>query len=178
MPGRSALLLIDFQHDFLARDGRMPIASDQLEPLIAGANRAIAEARSRGIPIVAVGNEFDPNDRIMNVLRRGAAIAGTPGAAWDPRVPTDGARYFPKTRGDAFSNDAFRRHLVDELGVDDVLLAGVYAKACIAATARGARRAGLRVTVLEDAVADASDALKANALRKLAAVPGISVARA
>lgn len=174
MHPRRVLLLIDFQRDFLADDGRMPIARNQLEPLIAGANTAIAEARARGLPIVAIGNEFAPTDRVMNLLRRNAAVAGSPGAAWDERVPQNGAAYFAKTRGDAFSNERLRRHLA-ELGAEEVVLAGVMAKACVTATAKGALREGLKVRVAADAVADTSDRAKTNALRKLAAMPGVVV---
>ncbi len=170
----SVLMLIDFQRDFLADDGRMPIARDQVEPLVSGANRAIAEASAQGVPIVRIGNEFAPSDRVMNLLRRHAAIAGSSGAAWDRRISADGAPYFAKTRGDAFSNERLRRHIA-ELAAEEVVLAGVMAKACVTATARGALREGLKVRVLADAVADTSDRAKANALRKLAALPGVVV---
>jgi nicotinamidase-related amidase len=168
-------MLIDFQHDFLAADGRMPIARHQLADLIATTNRAIAQARTGGLTIVAVGNEFDPADRLMNVLRRGAAIAGSKGAAWDARVPIGEAAYFAKQRGDAFSNASLHRYLA-ERDVDEVILTGVYAKACVTATARGARAAGLRVVVLKDAVADAGDREKARALHRLSKIPGITIA--
>lgn len=176
MHPRRALLLIDFQRDFLADDGRMRVARHQVEPLIAHANRAISDARAHGEPIVAIGNEFKPSDRILNVIRRNAAVAGSQGAAWDSRVDATGAPYFAKTRGDAFSNDHLKRHL-EELGIEEVVLAGVMAKACITATARGALRSGLRVRVLANAVADSSDRAKADALRRLAAIPGVVVQR-
>lgn len=83
------------------------------------------------------------------------------------------APYFTKTRGDAFSNERLRQHLA-ALGIDEVVLAGLMAKACMTATTRGAIAAGLRVRVLEGAVADSSDRAKANALRRLAAIPGSS----
>ncbi len=62
MPPRSALLLVDFQRDFLADDGRMPISRNQVEPLIIHANLAISAAREQGVHIVAIGNEFPPDD--------------------------------------------------------------------------------------------------------------------
>jgi nicotinamidase-related amidase len=177
MPHRSALLLVDFQRDFLADNGRMPISRSQVEPLIIQTNRAISAARAQGVPIVAVANEFSPDDRLMNVLRRNAAIAGSEGAAWDERVTVHDAPYFTKTRGDAFSNERLRDHLAT-LGIEEVVLAGLMAKACITATTRGAIAAGLSVRVLGGAVADTSDRAKATALRRLAALPGVRVERA
>jgi nicotinamidase-related amidase len=168
--------LIDFQRDFLADDGRMPIARDQVEPLIAKTNRIISDARAHGVPVVAIGNEFAPHDTVMNFFRRNAAVAGSAGAAWDERVAAGDAPYFAKTRGDAFSNERLGRHLT-ELGVEEVVLAGVMAKACVTATARGALQAGLRVRVLAGAVADTSERAKTNALAKLAALPGVAVER-
>jgi nicotinamidase-related amidase len=174
MSARRALLLIDYQHDFLDDAGRMPIARHQVAPLIAETQRAIAAARASGMDVIAIGNEFKPNDWFMNALRRRAAIAGSRGAAWDERLPIAGLPYFPKVASDAFSNAALRRYLV-ERGTEEVVLAGLQSKACVTATARGARKAGLRVRVLGPAVADTSDGAKRNALRKLAAMPGVAV---
>ena len=177
MPPRSALLLVDFQRDFFGDDGRMPISRKHVEPLILQTTLAISAARAHGVPIVAIGNEFQPHDWLMNMMRRNAAIAGSKGAAWDEqRVAAHGAPYFSKTRGDAFSNERLRQHLA-ALGIEEVVLAGLMAKACIAATARGAIAAGLRVRVLEGAVADASDRAKAHALRRLAAIAGVRIDR-
>ena len=163
---RPALLLVDFQRDFLAEDGRLPVAHHQVAPVIAAANAAIGEARAACVEIVAIGNEFRPSDWLLNLLRRRAAIAGSPGAAWDPRVEIGGAAYFAKDRGDAFSNPALPRFLA-ERRIGEIVLAGLFAGACITATAKGALARGLRVRVLEAAVADASDRRRAAALRRL-----------
>jgi nicotinamidase-related amidase len=176
MRPRSALLLVDFQRDFLADDGRMPISRNQVDPLIVETNRAISAAREHGVDIVAVGNEFQPKDWFMNILRRNASIAGSDGAVWDGRIAVGDAPYFAKTRGDAFSNERLRQHLA-ALDIEEVVLAGLMAKACITATARGALICGLSVRILENAVADSSDRAKNNALRKLAAIPGVRVER-
>jgi nicotinamidase-related amidase len=84
---RRALLLIDFQDDFLEPDGRMPICRSQVAPVLAAAARAIEQARQAGDLVVAIGNEFRPDDRLMNLLRRHAAIAGSPGARWTNALP-------------------------------------------------------------------------------------------
>jgi nicotinamidase-related amidase len=174
MTSRSALLLIDFQRDFLDDNGRMPIARNQVEPLIAETNQAIAAARAKGIEVLGIGNEFSPRDWFMNTLRRNAALAGSDGAAWDDRIPLDGAPYFTKTQGDAFSNEQLKQHLRD-LGTEEVILTGLQSKACVMATARGAIKEGLRVRILERAVADTSDGARERALRRLAAIPGVSI---
>jgi nicotinamidase-related amidase len=164
---RKALLLIDFQCDFLAESGRMPVARHQIEPVIAAANKAVVDANTNGADVVAIGNEFSPSDRLMNLVRRGAAIAGSSGARWDARVPIAGATYFPKWRSDAFCNPALSRFL-QERGIGEVILAGLFARACVTATAKGALARGLKVSILRDAVADASNRAREAALNHLA----------
>ena len=82
---RRALLLIDFQYDFLADDGRMPVDRTQVKPVVAAARSAIDKAHGAGDRVVRIGNEFKPGDFVGNALRRRAAIAGSPGTCWDPR---------------------------------------------------------------------------------------------
>jgi nicotinamidase-related amidase len=163
---KRALLLIDFQRDFLRERGRLPVAGGQIAPVIDAANRAARRARADGARVIAIGNEFEHRDWVRNLLRRFAALAGSEGARWDERVPREGLRYFAKWRGSAFSNPELERFLESEnIGALD--LAGLYAGACISATARDALKRGYRVTVLGDAVADQSDAARRRALRRL-----------
>lgn len=167
MVTHKALLLIDFQRDFLRSDGRMPIARDQIEKVITAANHAVAAARADGDTIIAIGNEFLPTDRLMNFFRRNAAITGSTGAAWDQRVDRDGAAYFPKWRSDAFCNPALET-LLKVRDINQVVLTGLYATACVTATAKSALARGYRVDILGDAVADSSDRARKRALDRLA----------
>ena len=161
-----ALLLIDFQCDFLRSDGRMPVSADQREPVVAAAHRAVAAAKARGDAVIAIGNAFRRGDW-GNLFRRFAAMAGSDGARWDERVETAGAACFVKWRGSAFCNPDLETRL-RELGVSELALAGLYAGACVSATARDALRLGYRVSVLADAVADRSDGARRRALARLA----------
>jgi nicotinamidase-related amidase len=81
-----ALLLIDFQDDFLSDSGRMPVARNQVSAVIAAANAAIDQSQVAGDLILKIGNEFRPSDVVGNAVRHHAAIAGSPGSKWDPRV--------------------------------------------------------------------------------------------
>jgi len=163
---RRALLLIDFQDDFLADDGRMPVARDQVEPVLAATRAAITQARAHGDLIVQIGNEFRPRDLVGNLARRGAAIAGRPGARWDPRFAAPGAVYVAKWRSDAFCNPALEK-LLREHRIQEIAVTGLYARACVAATSNAALALGFQVHVLGDAVACRSDASRAAALENL-----------
>lgn len=163
----AALLLIDFQRDFLMPNGRMPVAENQVAGLITAANLAFAAAYDRGDLIVTVGNEFPRSSVIANFFRRYAAMAGSSGSEWDERIPAGHAKYFKKWRGDAFCNPELEPFLRQH-DVREVSLAGVYAKGCVTATAKGAMARGFKTNVLADAVADSSDRTRESALRTLA----------
>jgi nicotinamidase-related amidase len=163
---RRALLLIDFQDDFLADSGRMPVARDQVGPVLAATRAAISQAQARGDLIVQIGNEFKPYDVVGNLLRRGAAISGRPGTRWDSRFAAPGTVYLAKWKSDAFCNPALEK-LLREHRIHDVILAGLYANACVTATAKAAMGRGFHVQVLSDAVACHSDASREAALERL-----------
>lgn len=166
--GRRALLLIDFQDDFLADDGRMPVARHQVEPALVAVRAAVGQAQSRGDLIVQVGNEFRRRDVVRNLLRRHAAVAGGRGTHWDQRFAVPGVPCLPKWRPDAFCNPQLERLLSDE-HVSEVVLAGLFASACVSATAKGAQQRGFHTRVLVDAVACRSDASRGAALDRLGA---------
>jgi nicotinamidase/pyrazinamidase len=164
--GGAALLVLDLQVDFVDPAGRLPISRDQISPVLAAANRAIAAANGH-LAVAYIGNEYGFWDIPGNWFRRGAAMKSSFGSALDPLVTRiAGAPYFAKHRGDAFSNDALERFLVSN-DIERVVLAGVYADACIYCTARSAINRGYRVTVLADAVGAASDEDRRAALRSL-----------
>jgi nicotinamidase-related amidase len=167
--GRRALLLIDFQRDFLADDGRMPVARHQVTGVLVATRMAIDRAQAGGDLVVRIGNEFRPRDRIGNLLRHHAALAGTSGTEWDARAEVSGAdsHYLAKWKGSAFCNPELGDLLARE-AVTDVVLCGLYARACVTATAKAALARGLQVTVLRDAVACRSDGSREAALHRLA----------
>jgi nicotinamidase-related amidase len=164
---RRALLLIDFQHDFLDDDGRMPVDRGQVEPVVEAAVAAIEQAEAADDLIIRIGNEFRPSDFIGNMFRHHAALGGSPGSAWDPRVDVADSVYLSKWKGSAFCNPALPR-LLEESHVGTVRIAGLYARACVTATARAAKAHGLVVILLSDAIACKSDRSRSAALDRLA----------
>ncbi len=128
-----ALVLIDLQYDFLDAAGRMPVAAEQVASMLAEIGRSAAAAKAAGDPVFAVANRFarlDPG----NLFRRFAAVAGFKGAAWDARAPEADAGCFTKASGSAFSNPKFEEALRSR-GISEIVLTGVYASGCVAATA-------------------------------------------
>jgi nicotinamidase-related amidase len=165
---RRALLLIDFQDDFLDANGRMPVCRDHVGPALDAARRALAEAQGAGDVILAIGNEFRPGDHLMNLLRRRASIAGSPGSCWTAALPLGGIPYLAKWAASAFVNPELDPWLRAR-GVRTLALAGLKAAACISATARDALARGYKVELLGDAIACDSDASRRRALEALRA---------
>ena len=163
---RRALLVLDFQVDFLQPGGRLPVAQDQVPGMLEAANRVIRAADARAMEVVYIGNEFDRWDLPANWFRNNAAVRGQPGARLDDRLIVINDHYFPKRRGNAFSNPRLGEFLQSRK-VRHVILAGVYANACVQFTAVAALRRGYRVTVLSDAVAAANDRKRGAALQRM-----------
>lgn len=163
---RRALLLIDFQYDFLADGGRMPVDRTQVQPVVAAARSAIDTAQDAGDLVVRIGNEFRPGDFVGNAFRHRAAIAGSPGACWDPRIDARDSVYLAKWKSNAFCNPELS-HLMGKHLIERVCLAGLFARACVTATAKGAKARGLQVDLLVNAIACKSDASRSAALTRL-----------
>lgn len=148
---KTALLLIDLQVDFLQPSGRKSVGDRRAASVIACAARLLNQAAQNGVPTAFVVNQFRPDDRIGNVLRRHAAIRGSKGAEIDPRIPPSAAPVFPKDRSNAFSNPMLDRHLRAQ-GTTHLLITGVMAEACVRATAVAAIKKGYAVTVVDEGV--------------------------
>lgn len=151
---RQATLLMDLQRDFLgAEASRMPVQADAIPALLRTANAILAKTvLPDALPILVV-NEFPASDRIANIFRHGAAVAGTPGARLDPRIVADrSVKVLAKARPSAFSNPELERLLRAE-GVTDLFVMGVFAEGCVRSTVLDAKRRGYGVHVIADAVA-------------------------
>lgn len=177
-PGRSALVTIDVQVDFLA-GGTSPLpGADQVIPAIAG---LVAAFRSTDRPIVHVVRLYEGSD--VDLVRRtaiesGAQVVspGTPGSQLAPalRVPDaadlDPARLLAgqaqeigprevaifKPRWSAFSRTRLHEHLTS-LGVDTLVLAGLNYPNCPRATIADASARDYRVVMAQDALSGVVD---------------------
>ena len=170
MPGegtaRTALLVLDFQVDFLQPGGRLPVAQDQVPGMLEATNQVIRAAEARGMEVIYIGNEFSRWNLPANWFRNNAAVRDQPWARLDERVIVINDQYFPKRRGNAFSNPRLGEFLQTRR-VRHVILAGVFANACVHFTAMGALRRGYRVTVLSDAVAATNAGKRDAALQRM-----------
>lgn len=169
MDGKAtALLAMDLQRDFLAPGGRLPIAADQQADVVDAMNAALAAAEARGWPIVYVLNAFRPWQP-ANLFRNFCALAGSPGAALDPRIAVVAkAERIEKRAPDAFTSPALGP-LLARLNVGRLVIGGVFADACVSATARAALGKGYQVAILGEGVGAGSAKAREAALDRLRA---------
>lgn len=162
---KPALLLVDLQHDFLARPGLQPDAAR----LVARVETLLAGCRALGLPVIHAQTRVraDGADRMPHWIRAGysACVEGTAGAmppsALTPRTdePVFVKRFFS-----AFEDPRLARHL-DAEGIDTVVIAGLYLHGCVRASVLDAYAAGLQVLVASDAVAS-TEAVHATVTRE------------
>ncbi|MBS4175124.1 cysteine hydrolase [Bacillus sp. FJAT-49736] len=163
---KTALFVLDIQKDFIGDQARMPIAKHQIEPMLKCINTIIEKANNSGIPIIYIGNEFEPKQFILNWFRNNSALKGSQGANLDERLTIVNNIYFSKKTGDALSNS----ELVSYLHVNDIkhiIIVGVFAEGCVKATANSAIRKNFSVSVVKDAVGSASDKKKIKSLNEM-----------
>lgn len=165
-PPGLCVVALDLQRDFLADDARLPVPRGTVEPLLAASNRVLDEAAQHGARVVYVRNVFRRSDRIGNLVRGHAAVEASDGVALDPRVHLVSDHVFDKSTRDAFHDDAFDAWLRREQ-IGALVLLGVFAEACVRATALGARHRGYRVTMVRDAIAARSERSRDSVLHAL-----------
>lgn len=166
-PQSTALLLVDLQRDFLRDDGRLPVAREQVSPLIDEVSTLVARARDAGMSVVHIANAF-PRRSPFNIFRKFAAIEGSEGARFDERCPQPGFEepVFEKVKSNAFSNPELAPWL-HARGITRVVLCGVFANGCVRRTAEGALAVGFSVQVSRVGVAAGGTAAKERGLRAI-----------
>ncbi len=163
MDAHSALLIIDLQNDFCPGGALAVPEGDEVVPLI---NRAIAHFSARGLPIIA-SRDWHPH-RTSHFKPFGGiwpphCIQGTPGAGFHPdlRLPPETVIVSKGTDPNRDDYSAFHARdmhgsslpeLLASLGVTHIYVCGLATDYCVKETVLEARRCGIGVTVLTDAV--------------------------
>ena len=109
---------------------------------IAARTRAIMKwARSTGRKIAFIRHDGPDGDSLA------PGAAGWP--VWPALDQAEDEPTFAKSVGNAFSNAALAEWVAEQ-GASEVVLLGAQTDFCVAATVKGAREAGLKVTVVSD----------------------------
>lgn len=158
------LVIIDMFGDCLRH-----LPPEAAASIVARTNELVALFRERGLPVVWVRQEFAPDlsDAFLYMRKRGirASIAGTDGARLDPRLAVDPADpVIVKKRYSAFFGTGLEA-LLDELGIDELVLAGINTHACIRTTAIDAYQRDIEVILATDCLASYDEEHAAVSLR-------------
>lgn len=190
--GRTALIVIDMQRDFLEPGGfGEALGNDvrRLAPSIAPIRALLDAFRARGLPIIHTQEAHRPDlsDCPPSKLERGRGaltigdagpmgrilVSGEPGAAIIPELaPLPGEIVIVKPGKGAFHATPLRERLT-ELGVTHLLFAGVTTEVCVQTTMREANDRGYECLLVEDATESYFPEFKAATLAMIRAQGGI-----
>jgi nicotinamidase-related amidase len=162
-PGRTALLLIDWQVDFAGPDGAMARAGKDMAPIRAALERAavlLAGAREAGVTVVFVRLQTPPGEGAV-------CVADTLGAQFFGVSPRAGERVVTKARFCAFAGTGLAAALKDA-GIETLVFAGLTTECCVASSAWAAFEAGFQVVMALDGCAAYEADLHTATLRALA----------
>jgi nicotinamidase-related amidase len=164
----TAVLLIDFQKDFVESSGRWPADTRLSRQTLATVDTLLQVARMRHWQILRATNDFPQLDVVGNLFRRGAAVRGLPGAAMVAAVDSIAGPVFPKYWPSAFSNRDLSAWS-DEHPKTTIWVAGFFADGCVLHSARDACARGHVVLSSPHLVASPDSAAWRNGWRSLVA---------
>lgn len=169
--GKVAAVFVDLQEEH-RRDSRYLV--DRFDTLLANVQAIQAAARANGAALyhfAYVVDPADPADTFHPKMPDGSSIFSNKGHPWTEIcgevAPANGERLIVKTQASAFSAASLAAE-IRQLGMEWVLVAGVWTEACIDATVKDAIRAGFRVLLVKDACSSGTEAMHQTAILNLA----------
>jgi ureidoacrylate peracid hydrolase len=159
VPGRTVLVNIDLQNDFLHGDGwyaKSDIDISHMQRVVEPIERLVAACRERGVPVVWTrhgthgAEDGGPFMELRPVLREGGLRTGTWGyeilSELQPRAED---RFVEKNRLSAFFQTNLEL-LLRGLGAETVLITGVLTNQCVGATCKDALFRDFKPIVVEE----------------------------
>ena len=138
---KRAIVVVDLQNEYLP-NGKLPL--HQVDRAIDNAAKVIGDARSKGDRVIHVRHE-QPGAPFF--------VPGTEGVEIIPAVaPQPGETVILKNHPNSF-RDTQLKQVLDEQGIDEVVIIGAMSHMCIGATARAATDHGYKTTIVQDACA-------------------------
>jgi nicotinamidase-related amidase len=170
-PASTAMLVIDFQRDFVDPEGGCRLDEAERKRLAAvmpAAREAVVAARAAGIAVIhtresysADGSDINPLKREMGYVGREgplgrSLIRGEPGCDFATGMaPAPGERVVDKAGFSAFYGTDLEAHLRAR-GVASLIILGITYNCCVHSTLRDAVERGYRCLTLDDCCAATS----------------------
>jgi nicotinamidase-related amidase len=169
---RDCVLLVDLFNDFRHEDGDVLLAC--FRERFPSLQALIQTSRRRATPIIYANDSsgiFDGDAR--GVVER--AKKGQAGQLVKVIAPRRQDRFVVKPRYSAFDHTPLAL-ILDDLGIERILIAGMSTEGCVAQTAIGGRENGFKITVISSACCTVDLELEEIALAYLERVVGVKVA--
>lgn len=171
---RRAMLVIDMIHDHLDPGALLEVP--RARAVVPALQRRLDDARRRGMPVIYVVDEHEPDDPDLLVWGE-HAVKGSPGTeVWHDLAPLPGDRIVKKASYSAFFESELSG-VLDELGVETLVLTGCLTEIGIMATATDAMQRGFAVEVPPDSQAGSSPHAEAVAIGTLRVMAPFGPAR-
>lgn len=140
---KRAVIVVDLQNEYLPT-GKLDLVG--IEQAVTTAARVIADARAKAVPVIHVRHEFpDPAIPFFQ--------PGTDGVEIISQVaPQSGEAVVTKNYPNSFLQTELKQ-ILDQQGIEEVVVIGAMSHMCIDATTRAASDFGYKVTVVHDACA-------------------------
>jgi nicotinamidase-related amidase len=167
-PEHPAVVVLDMINDHLT-PGR-PLEVSRALKIVPALRRRLAEARSKGIPVVYACDSHQPDDPDYNDWPV-HALDGSEGAAvWPDLAPEPGDRVVKKPTYSAFVRSDLGK-VLEDLGTDAIILTGCATELGMTATATDALQRGYVVTIPPDCQAGMDELTEGAALLTLSTMP-------
>jgi nicotinamidase-related amidase len=142
----AALMLIGYQADYLEPNGQLPVAQDQVQPMIDATNAIVAAARANTMLVFYTRDEASPFAFVSNWSRNQATPRLWAGSQLDERVDVFAGPIFAQDSMDAFCNFKLEPWL-DEQNIGQLVMAGTFANRSVLESARAALASRMPVRI-------------------------------
>ena len=159
---KTALLVIDMQNDYLW-EKRKPRFAYDTEKLTGAVNALVRRYADEGADVIYIRHIIQnlPTNRLLF----GYSIAGTEGAELYSGLEKVSDLCFDKLLGDAFTNKELLE-FVKARGYEELHLCGLDEFGCVANTALGAAKRGLKARILREGTATVQPEAKAAKMKE------------
>jgi nicotinamidase-related amidase len=168
-PKKSALVVVDMVKDHLGEGSALEVPRARL--VVPALKQRLERARAERMPVVYVVDQHEEDDSDMDFLDGWGAHNiirdGDPAnEVWPDIAPQSGDQVVTKPTYSAFTQSNLEQ-VLDELGVDSIVLTGCLTEIGLMATAKDAMERGYAVEVPPDSQAGASAATEQATLAAL-----------
>lgn len=183
---RAVLLALHYQNETVHPEGRIRVGIAEQSPrratVIAAAQRLLAGARARNLPVISVRIAFPPGHRgvaqnapiFRNVAAAGAMVEGSWGAQfYDGLGPLPGEITVTHHRNDPFYNSPLA-DVVARFEPRRLIVGGISTTYVVESAVRHAADMGYEVTVAADACSSATDEMHEASLKAMALLATIT----